>query len=120
MRFSETHEWIHLEGSLGTVGITDFAQKELGEIVYVELPKIGQKVKAGSEICVLESTKAAADVYAPVTGKITAVNEGLRKIPSAINQYAETGGWLFKIQLDDPKELNRLMSRSDYLSKISQ
>ena len=84
MRFTESHEWLQLKGNVGTVGITDYAQRELGEIVFIELPKVGHKVKAGQETCVLESTKAAADVYAPVSGKIIAVNEDLRKNPGSL------------------------------------
>lgn len=114
MHFTATHEWIHLEGSVGTVGITDYAQKELGEIVFIELPKVGQKVKAGQEVSVLESTKAAADAYVPVSGKIVAVNESLRSTPSAINHHPETSGWLFKIELTNPKELDRLLTPAQY------
>ena len=113
-RFTESHEWIQMKGNVGTVGITDYAQKELGEIVYIELPKIGQKVKAGQEICVLESTKAAADVYAPVSGKIVALNEALRENPSAINKKAESAAWLFQIELANVKELDHLVNREQY------
>ncbi len=98
MEFTETHEWLDLQGEIGTVGITDHAQKELGEIVYVELPKIGQEVQKGQEICVLESTKAATDVYAPMSGTIVAVNEALRETPSKINEKAQSDGWLFQIR----------------------
>ncbi len=122
MRFTESHEWLQIkskEENIATVGITDYAQKELGEIVYVELPKVGQKVKAGQEICVLESTKAAADVYAPVSGKITAINEAARSAPSMINQTAESTGWLFQIELSHPKELDHLLSRDRYQALIN-
>lgn len=132
MRFTESHEWIQLNppqkrgssgdpgaGNVGTVGITDYAQGELGEIVYIELPKVGQKVKMGQETCVLESTKAAADVYAPVSGKIIAVNEALRSAPSTVNKTAETTGWLFQIEIANPKELDHLMTRTQYLSITS-
>ena len=114
MHFSETHEWLRLEGSIGTVGITQYAQKELGEIVFIELPKVGQKVKAGQEISVLESTKAAADAYAPVSGTIIAVNELLRSAPSTINQDPEIRGWLFKIELSHPHELEHLLTSAQY------
>ncbi|HSX26849.1 MAG TPA: glycine cleavage system protein GcvH [Chlamydiales bacterium] len=119
MRFTPSHEWILLKGTQGTVGITEYAQKELGEIVYVELPPIGKIVKAGEEVCVLESTKAAADVYAPLSGKITAVNETLRAHPSAINQAAETHGWLFQLEATHPKEYEALLALTDYKSLIS-
>lgn len=118
MRFTESHEWIVLKGHIGTVGITDYAQKELGEIVYIELPKVGQHVKAGQEVCVLESTKAAADVYAPVSGKITAINEVLKANPSAINKAAETQSWLFQIELSNPKDLDHLLTPDQYKKVI--
>ncbi len=113
--FTESHEWLKLnQHKEGTVGITNYAQKELGEIVSIELPKTGQKVKAGQEIAVLESTKAAADIYAPVSGKIIAVNEELRANPSIINKASESSGWLFQIELSNPKELDHLMTREQY------
>jgi glycine cleavage system H protein len=118
--FTESHEWLQLKGSVGTVGITDYAQNELGEIVFIELPKVGQKVKAGQEICVLESTKAAADVYAPVSGKIVAVNDELRANPTSINKTAQTTGWLFQIELTHPKELDHLMNETHYLALINK
>jgi glycine cleavage system H protein len=119
MYYSESHEWIQLKGNVGTVGITDYAQGELGEIVYIELPKVGQKVKANQEICVLESTKAAADVYAPVSGKVIAVNEALRSNPAAINQAAENSSWLFQIEVENSRELDQLMTKDQYLAIVS-
>jgi len=119
MRYTESHEWIQIKDNVGTVGITDYAQGELGEIVYIELPKVGQKVKAGQETCVLESTKAAADVYAPVSGKIVAINDELVKGPSSINRTAENVGWLFKIELSNPKEIDHLLTRAQYTALIS-
>jgi len=118
MRFSESHEWIVVNGNVGTVGITDYAQKELGSIVYIELPKVGQLLKLNQETCVLESTKAAADVYAPVSGKVIEINEALKANPSAVNKEAESTGWLFKIELSNPKELDHLMSREKYYEPI--
>lgn len=109
MYFTESHEWISVQGRVGTVGITEHAQKELGEIVFVELPKVGEMLKQGDEAAVLESTKAAADVYAPITGKIVSVNEGVRKDPSLVNRYAETQGWLFQMEIANPKELQQLL-----------
>ena len=120
MRYTESHEWISLQGKVGTIGITDYAQKELGEIVYIELPKVGQKIKAGEEICVLESTKAAADVYAPVSGKVVEVNESLRKSPSSLNQAAESDGWLFRIELSNLGEWNQLLTQAQYLEQIEK
>ena len=119
MRYTESHEWISLKGKIGTVGITDYAQKELGSIVFIELPKVGQKLKAGEEACVLESTKAAADVYAPVSGKIVEVNEPLRSAPAHVNQSAEMNGWLFRMELTDPHEWEKLMTREQYLKQVA-
>lgn len=118
MYFTESHEWIDLKGSVGTVGISNYAQQELGEIVSIELPQVGQSVKAGQEICVLESTKAAVDVYAPVSGKIVAVNEALKAKPSQINQTAESTAWLFRMEVSNIQDVKSLMSRAQYLEKI--
>jgi len=98
--FTPTHEWIEMEGSIGTVGISDHAQKELGEIVYIELPKVGQMVHKGEEVCVLESTKAAADVYSPASGRVIAINDTVAQIPSLINRAAESAGWLYKLEVE--------------------
>jgi glycine cleavage system H protein len=117
-RYTKSHEWIELDGSHGTVGITQYAQKELGEIVYAQLPTVGQSIHAGGEICVLESTKAAADVYCPVSGKITAVNESVASHPQLINQSPEAKAWLFRIELSNPKEASALLSKADYESLI--
>jgi glycine cleavage system H protein len=119
MQFTESHEWIVVKGKVGTVGITDYAQKELGEIVFIELPKVGQILKINQETCVLESTKAAADVYAPVSGKVIEVNEALKANPAALNKAAESEGWLFKLELSNSKELDHLMSREKYHSITS-
>ncbi|HEY4255078.1 MAG TPA: glycine cleavage system protein GcvH [Chlamydiales bacterium] len=114
MRFSKSHEWVLEEGQLATVGITSFAQKELGQVVFIQLPSIGTVARAGEETCVLESTKAAADVYSPVSGKIVAVNEEAAKDPSLLNQSPESKGWLFKIALSHPNELNQLLTAAEY------
>src|SRR5579862_7182249 len=89
MKFTHSHEWIRIDGKIGTVGITDHAKSELGEIVHVELPKVERSVKAGDEVCILESTKAAADIYSPVSGKIVAVNDSLKTSTHPINQSSE-------------------------------
>jgi len=114
MKFSETHEWIDVKGTTGTVGVSEFAQKELGDIVYVELPQLGKTVKKGDPIAVLESTKAAADVYTPVSGTIIEVNHQLKEAPELINQHAENSGWLFTLQLSNPEELNALQDEQAY------
>lgn len=119
MYFTDSHEWISLKGNRGRVGITEHAQKELGEIVYVELPKLGQIVEAGMEASVLESTKAAADVYTPVSGKITAVHDLLKENIQTLNQDPELTGWIFEIELSHPQEIDRLMTRDEYLALLS-
>lgn len=100
--YTETHEWVEIEEGIGTVGITDYAQKELGGIVYVELPEVGKSVKEGEEAAVLESTKAAADVYSPVSGTIHMVNSSLNENPGLINNSPEHDGWIFKVKLSSP------------------
>lgn len=119
MKFTETHEWIDVKDGIGTVGISNYAQKELGEVVFVELPKVGKKVKRGEEAAVLESTKAAADVYSPVSGTIVEVNLNLKTASETINQSPEKEGWIFKIKLDSLKELDELMDTNNYQSKFS-
>lgn len=117
MKFTETHEWIDVKDGIGTVGITNYAQKELGDIVYVELPKIGSEVRKGQEAAVLESTKAAADVYAPVTGKIIEHNLALKEAPELVNQSPHQEGWLFKLSLKDPQEFDSLIDKESYQAK---
>jgi glycine cleavage system H protein len=119
MHFTPSHEWIRVENGIGIVGITDFAQKELGEIVYVELPSVGKQVLAGQEIAVLESTKAAADIYAPVSGEIIAINQQLHHFSNKINHSAEGEGWLFKIKLSNADELKDLLEKEHYFALIS-
>jgi glycine cleavage system H protein len=119
MKFTQSHEWICTDEGIGTVGITDHAQKELGNIVYLELPPIGKRVKAGEEIAVLESTKAAADIYAPVSGEVVAINESLALSAHLVNQAAESEGWLFKVKLDAVEELEELLTRDQYLAMVS-
>lgn len=118
MKYTDSHEWIRMEASRGTVGISVHAQKELGEIVYVDLPKVGEEVVAGAEIAVLESTKAAADIYTPVSGKVTKVNEKLKEDVSAINKSPESEGWLFEIEMHNPSELDALLDQAAYQSLI--
>lgn len=115
--YSETHEWIEMEDSTATVGVSNFAQKELGDIVYVELPKIGARVEAGSEAAVLESTKAAADVYSPLSGTIKEVNSSLNEQPELVNSDPENRGWLFKLDIENSGEIEALMEESAYYAK---
>lgn len=114
MKFTDSHEWIFVDGEIGTVGISDFAQKELGEVVYIELPKIGHQARAGEEIAVLESTKAAADIYSPVSGEVIDVNKQVKESPQLINSAPQSAGWLYKIRLDKPSEMNQLLDPVQY------
>jgi len=109
MKFTKTHEWIEVINGVGIVGVTNYAQSELGDIVYVELPKVGKQVKKGEEAAVLESTKAAADVYSPVSGIIAEVNSLLNEKPELVNFSSEKEGWLFKLTLSDPSEFDALL-----------
>ena len=113
-RYSESHEWVQIDGDIGVVGVTNYAQKELGDIVYVELPTPGKSIESGEEVAVLESTKAAADVYSPVSGEILEVNETLNDQPELVNQGSETSGWLYKIRLTKVEELDKLYDRQSY------
>jgi len=119
MKFSNTHEWARIDGETALVGITEYAQKELGEVVFVQLPKVGQEVEAGSEIVILESTKAASDIYTPVSGTILEVNEKVKADPSILNRSAESEGWLFKIAIRNRSELDTLLNQEQYLGLIS-
>ncbi len=118
MRFTDSHEWIKVENGVGTVGITEHAQKELGQVVFIELPSVGKQVNAGDEVAVLESTKAAADIYSPVTGEIVEINQKLGDFIHEVNSSAESSGWLFKIKLSDHTEIEALLNKEDYLSLI--
>lgn len=118
MKFTESHEWIKVENGIGTVGITDHAQKELGKVVYIELPSVGKHVKAGQEVAILESTKAAADIYTPVSGEIVEINQKLADFIHQVNTSAEKEGWLYKIKLSDQTEIEKLLKREDYLNLV--
>ncbi|MEM1044499.1 MAG: glycine cleavage system protein GcvH [Pseudomonadota bacterium] len=112
--YSEEHEWISLEGDVGTVGITDYAQSQLGDVVFVDLPAVGQAVEKGGDAAVVESVKAASDVYAPVSGEVVGVNEALAETPELVNAEAESGAWFMKIKLSDTGELEGLMDAAAY------
>ena len=114
--YTEEHEWISVEGDTATVGITDFAQGQLGDIVFVEVPEAGRQVTKGGEAAVVESVKAASDVYAPVTGEVTEGNAALGDDPSLVNTDPEGEGWFFKLRLSDPSELEGLMDADAYKS----
>ncbi|MFM2411561.1 MAG: Glycine cleavage system protein [Pseudomonadota bacterium] len=112
--YTEEHEWIEVDGSSATVGITDYAQSQLGDIVFAEIPAIGAKLSKGGDAAVVESVKAASDVYAPVTGTVTEGNEALADDPALVNSDPEGSGWFFKIELDDLSELDGLMDAVAY------
>ena len=112
--FSEDHEWIAVDGDTGTVGITDYAQEQLGDVVFVELPEIGRTVIKGDDMAVVESVKAASEVYAPVGGEVVAVNEALEDNPAAVNEDAEGEGWFVRLKLADAAELEDLMDAAAY------
>ena len=114
--YTEEHEWIRVEGESATVGITDFAQGQLGDIVFVEVPEAGRQVTKGGEAAVVESVKAASDVYAPVSGEVVEGNAALGDDPSLVNTDAEGAGWFFRLRLSDESELEGLMDAAAYKS----
>ena len=120
IRYTNDHEWARLDGVLVTVGITDYAQDQLGELVYVELPAVGTAVNQGDEAAVIESVKAAGDVKSPVTGTIVEVNDSLNDSPESVNDDATGGGWFYKIEISDTSELENLLSETDYNSLIAE
>jgi len=117
--FTDEHEWIDVDGTSATVGITDYAQGQLGDIVYVEVPAAGAQVKKGSDAAVVESVKAASDVYAPVTGTVTEGNGALEGDPALVNSDPEGDGWFFKLTLSDPSELDGLMDEAAYKAFVN-
>ena len=119
LRYPKTHEWLRPEGDRATIGITDHAQAELTDIVYVELPAVGAEVRAGEQICVVESVKAASDIYSPVSGTVTAVNEALRNNPALVNTDAFGEGWIFQIKVDASSEIQELLTPEQYGAQIS-
>lgn len=112
--YTKDHEWAKVEGDLATMGITDYAQEQLGELVFVELPDVGKEIAARKEIAVVESSKAAGDVYSPVTGKVTEVNSELTTKPELINEDCYKGGWICKLKITDKKSLDNLMDARKY------
>ena len=114
LRYTDDHEWIRLQGEVATVGVSNYAQEQLGDVVYVDLPDVGKSISKGSEAAVVESVKAASEVYAPVSGEIVEVNETLGDDPAQINRDAEGSGWFVKIRVSDPGELDGLMNADEY------
>ena len=114
LKFTEDHEWIKIDGDIGTVGITDYAQEQLGDVVFVEVPEVGKDLTKGDEAAVVESVKAASEVYAPLDGQVTEVNEALADEPSLVNSAAMADGWFYKLKLADLGQLEGLMDEADY------
>ena len=119
LKYASSHEWARLDGDVVTVGITDHAQEALGDLVYVELPEVGDTVAAGDEAGVVESVKAASDIYAPVSGEVIAVNEALGDTPEIINTDPYNEGWIYKIRVTDVSELDNLMSGEEYDAQVA-
>jgi glycine cleavage system H protein len=120
IRYTKDHEWVSVEGDEATIGITDFAQDQLGDIVYVELPEIGKRVEKGKEAGVVESVKAASEIYAPVSGEVTATNTALDGDPAQVNKDAMGAGWFFKLKLANKAELDELMDEGAYQKFIAE
>ncbi len=118
LKYAKSHEWVRVNGDTATVGITDHAQAELTDIVFVELPPVGRKVNAGEACAVVESVETASDIYSPVSGGIVALNQPVTDHAALVNTEPYTGGWFFKIKLSNPAELNAMLSPDDYKKQI--
>jgi len=113
-RYAKSHEYVHAEGDVGTIGITDYAQKELGDVVFVELPQVGSQLEAGDELGSIESVKAVSELFSPVSGEVVEINEKLAEKPELVNTDPYGDGWMIRIRLDDPTEMDELMTADDY------
>jgi glycine cleavage system H protein len=118
-RYTKDHEWIKVEGSVATIGITDYAQHELGDVVFVELPKLGAQIKAGQSFGTVESVKAVSDIFSPVSGEVTETNSLLSDSPEKVNQDPHGAAWLIKVKLADPKEVSSLMDATAYQAYVA-
>lgn len=118
LKYAKSHEWVRVAGGVGTVGISDHAQHELTDVVFVELPEVGRKVKAGDACAVVESVKTASDIYSPVSGEITEINKAAADNPALVNTDPYGNGWFFKIKLADPAELNSLLNPEQYGAQV--
>ena len=119
-KYSKDHEWIEVDGDNAIIGITDHAQESLGDIVFVDLPEINKVVKAGDEVSIIESVKAASDIYSPIDGEIIAINQNLTDDAALINQSAEASGWIFKLKISNQSQLNDLMTLVQYEELLKQ
>jgi len=113
-RYTKDHEWVRLDGEIVTVGITEHAQEQLGDLVFVELPEVGREVEPGDAVAVVESVKAAADVFAPLAGKVTEINQAVVDDPSVVNGEPESDGWMFKLELSEPETFDDLLDEAGY------
>jgi glycine cleavage system H protein len=114
VRFTKEHEWVSVDGDVATIGITDYAQQQLGDVVYVELPEAGKKFAKGGEAAVVESVKAASEIYAPLAGEVVETNAALEGAPATVNEDPEGRGWFLKLKLDNPAEVESLMTEQQY------
>ncbi len=120
LRYTKDHEWIDAKGETGTIGVTFFAQKELGDVVFVELPEVGRRLKSGEEFGTIESVKAVSEVYSPVAGEVVEVNETLRDHPERINEEPYGAGWILKVRLAEPGEVGKLMDAAAYRGLVGK
>ncbi len=118
LRYTKEHEWVRIEGGVGTIGITDYAQKELGDIVYVDLPKVGAHIEQGKSLGSVESVKAVSDIYSPVSGEVTEVNDSLAQAPEKLNLDPHGAAWLIKLRMSAPDEAKGLLSAADYQAYV--
>ena len=117
-KYTKEHEWVEVDGDTATVGITNHAQESLGDIVFIDLPTVGKEVKSNEELCVIESVKAASDIYAPIDGEVIEINNNLNDDASIVNQDPENDGWIFKMKISDPSQYNNLMTLDEYLASL--
>ena len=117
-KYTEDHEWVEVDGDTATVGITNHAQESLGDIVFIDLPTVGKEVKSNEELCVIESVKAASDIYAPIDGEVIEINNNLNDDASIVNQDPEKDGWIFKMKIADSNQYNNLMTLEEYLASL--
>lgn len=118
IKYTKDHEWVRVEGDIGTIGVSEHAQHQLGDVVFVELPDVGRQLSQGKEAAVVESVKAASEVFAPVSGEVIEVNHDLENEPARVNTGAETEGWFFKLRLSNPAELDGLMDEAAYKAYV--
>ena len=117
-KYTKEHEWVEVDGDTATVGITNHAQESLGDIVFIDLPTVGKEVKSNEELCVIESVKAASDIYAPIDGEVIEINNSLSDDASIVNQDPEKDGWIFKMKISDLNQYNNLMTLDEYLASL--